>query len=153
MNIPKRVRQLLGIICPVNPWKLFLTDSAGALLSAIIQGLGFILFEGITGMPHMSLYVLSFFACILSVGSLLCFLSRPKNWKPYLKLIAIGNLIYCFLTVCLLILAGSKITAFGFAYFTAELLIIIILVLLELKTAAGPDNILRKTNRPVLWHK
>jgi hypothetical protein len=121
----------------INPKKLFLIDSIGALLSAILLGLVLARFENIFGMPPKTLYALSFIACIFSIYSFLCFSGKIENWRPYLKIIAIANLLYCLLTIGLIIYFYQKLTVLGLIYFVLEIIIITILAMIELKTAAN----------------
>lgn len=131
----------------INPRKLFLIDSLGALLSAVMLGFVLVRFESFIGMPQKELYALSFIACIFFIYSLTCFLSKSGNWKPYMKLIAIANLIYCCLTIGLIFYLYQQLTALGLAYFVGELIIITILALFELKTTSNSVYSVVKKNR------
>ena len=53
----------MPILNKINPKKLFLIDSLGALISAVMLGLVLTRFEHIFGMPQNVLYFLSFIAC------------------------------------------------------------------------------------------
>ena len=124
----------------VYPRKLFLIDSLGALLSAVMHGFVLVRFQYYIGMPQKELYVLSFIAGIFFIYSLTCFLSKPGNWKPYLKFIALANLSYCCLTIGLIVYLFPQLTALGLAYFVGEIIIVTTLALFELKTAS--DSVL-----------
>jgi hypothetical protein len=119
----------------ISPKKLFLLDSAGALLTAIL--LGFILprWENIFGMSPMVLYFLSFIASIYFVYSFWCYFRLKHNWKPYLKAIALANLLYCGITLGLAVYLRAELTTFGWAYFLLEAVVITSLAIFELKTA------------------
>lgn len=119
-----------------NPNKLFLTDSIGALLSALLLGLLLARLEDTFGMPQKVLYFLSCVAFIFSIYSFSCYLRKIENWRPYLKLIAMANLVYCCITIGLVIYFYQKLTLLGLVYFFAELIVVVILILIELKTAA-----------------
>lgn len=119
----------------INPRNLFLADSLGALLSAILLGLVLARFESIFGMPQKVLYVLSSIAFVFCIYSFLCFLLLKENWRPFLKIIGIANLLYCFLTLGLVIYLYQELTVLGITYFALELIVILVLISIELKTA------------------
>lgn len=119
----------------INPNKLFLIDSLGALLSAFMLGFVLVKLAPMFGMPPKTLYLLSFIACVLSIYSFLCFVSRIKNWRPFMKITAIANLVYCCLTLGLVIFLFEGLTVLGVTYFILELIIIVTLAIFELKFA------------------
>lgn len=120
----------------IEPKKLFLIDSLGGLLSAIMLGFVLVRFENTFGMPHQVLYILARLAFIFFIYSLLCFLSKMRNWRPYLKFIAICNLMYCGLTIGLVIYLYQELTILGLLYFVIEILVITFLAIIELRTAS-----------------
>lgn len=119
----------------MNPQKLFLTDSLGALLSAMMLGLVLPRLEGVVGMPKQVLYWLASIAGIFFIHSLLCFLRKPVNWRPRLRIIALANLSYCCLTIGLILYWFPMLTVLGLAYFALEIMVVILLSLMELKAA------------------
>lgn len=120
---------------PFHPSKIFLTDGIGALLTAILLGGVLAQFESIFGMPKSILYDLVIIVGIFSIYSLTCYFQKPKNWQFYLKIIAIANLLYCCITLGLVIFNFQKLTTLGILYFVIEILIIVALVVIEFKTA------------------
>jgi phosphatidylglycerophosphate synthase len=124
----------------INPRKLFLIDSLGALLSAVM--LGFILprFEEMFGAPPNVLWCLSFIACVFSIYSFACFLYKKGNWRPYMKLLGIINLMYCVITIGLIIYLYPKLTTLGLMYFVVEIIVIAGLAGLELRTASNKSE-------------
>jgi hypothetical protein len=116
-----------------------LIDSLGALLSAVMLGIVLARLEPVFGMPEKALYYLSFIACIFSVYSFMCFFRKVKNWKIYLKVIALANLLYGCLTTGLVIYFYPKLTALGVTYFVLELIVISVLVMIEIKAAQIPE--------------
>jgi hypothetical protein len=120
----------------INPTKLFLIDSLGGLLSAFMLGFVLVKFENSVGMSRSILYFLSGIALVFSVYSFVCFLWGIKNWQIYLKIIAIANLLYCCLTVILMIYGYEKLTVLGLIYFVLEIMIVVILAIIELKMVA-----------------
>lgn len=120
----------------LGPKKLFLIDCLGALISAFLLGVVLVLFEEFIGMPKEVLYYLALIACIFAVYSFFCYFHFPNNWQPFMKAIAIANLLYCLTTIGLVIYFYSQLTTLGAMYFLGELAIIIALISLELKTAS-----------------
>jgi hypothetical protein len=127
--------RLKDFINPINPKKLFLVDSMGALISTIMLGFVLTRFENIIGMPPKVLYLLSGIACILCIYSLICFKRDVKNWRFYLTIIGIANLVYCCLSLGFMLFYYHKLTFLGLTYFILEKIIVIILAFIELKTA------------------
>jgi hypothetical protein len=127
-----------SVLKPIHPGNLFLIDSLGALLSAGMLGLVLPRFEPAFGMPAPVLYFLASLAGVFCIYSGLCYLGRMENWRFYMKIIAITNLLYCGLTLGLVIGLYQKLTALGILYFVLESIVITVLAVFELKTAAGP---------------
>jgi hypothetical protein len=126
------------LLSNINPYKLFLADSIGALLSALLLGIVLVNLEHTFGMPKNTLYILSLCAIAFCIYSFLCFFFKVKNWPPFMKAIAITNLGYCCLTLGLVIYFHQQITALGYIYFILEIIIIIMLAIIELKRATHP---------------
>ena len=123
------------LLTKIDPKRLFLIDSLGALLSAIMLGFVLARFENTFGMPQKVLYLLSIIAFIFSVYSLLCFLGKIENWRPYMQVIAVTNLLYCCLTIVFTIYMYQRLTVAGLVYFVLEIIVVTILAITELKTA------------------
>jgi len=120
----------------LNPKRLFLIDSLGALLTAFLTGVMLRKFEADFGMPQKHLNVLSILACVFSIYSISCHFFVGKNWRIYLKIIAISNLIYCVFTAGLVMILYQQLTILGVIYFVGEILIVIGLVYTELSVAS-----------------
>ena len=120
----------------LNSKKIFLIDSFGALLSAFLLGVVLVRFESTFGMPRKVLYFLSITACIFAIYSFMIYLLIKENWKPYLKIIAFANLIYCCLTIGLTLYFNKEVTNLGLIYFLAEVSVVITLAIIELKSAS-----------------
>ncbi len=129
MNLPQ-------IINTISPRKLLLVDSIGALVSAFFLGIVLVKWQTFIGMPTTILYGLALIACIFAVYSFVSYKYLAGDSKPYLKIIAIANLLYGCLTMGLVIYFYPQLSKLGILYFVGELLIIISLVIVELKTAA-----------------
>lgn len=116
-----------------KPKNIFLVDGLGALLTALLLFLILRPFNNHFGMPKITLIYLSIIALIFAFYSITCFFLLIENWKPFLKIISIANLLYCALTFVLLIRYHQSITILGVAYFSGEILVICGLTFLELK--------------------
>lgn len=117
------------------PKKLFLLDSLGGLLSAIMLGLVLTSMETAFGMPRKVLYPLAFIACAFSLYSFLCFWRFPEQWRPYLRLIAVANLSYGCLTLGLVMYWHQQLTPLGLLYFVLEMLVVTGLAVYEWRVA------------------
>jgi hypothetical protein len=116
----------------VNPKRLFLIDSSGAFLTAFLLGIILTRLEEDFGMPRKIVKPLSVVACIYSIYSICCYFFAGRNWRPFLKVIAIANLLYCFITIASVILFYQALTILGVTYFLGEIIIIGCLVCIEL---------------------
>lgn len=115
---------------------LFLIDSSGAMLSALLL---FVLLAQHTqyfGMPAETLYFLGGIAIALSLFALCCYLFATENPKRFLRILAGSNFTYCALTIVLLIVNAGSLTTLGVIYFILEILVISILSVTELKAAS-----------------
>lgn len=121
----------------MNPKKLFLIDGSGALLSAFLLGVVLVRFEPVFGMPRETLYFLAFLPCIFAVYDIYCYLRITKNQELFLKFIAAANLVYCFVSTGLVLQHYQRLTNLGLAYFVLEIIVVIVLAMVELKTASG----------------
>ena len=117
------------------PKNLFLIDSAGALLTALILGLILPWHKDLFGMPRNVLYFLSSIAFIFFAYSFLCYLLIKHSWKPYLRFIAVANLVYCCITLGIVIFLRTELTIFGWIYFFLEAIVIISLAIFELRSS------------------
>ena len=119
-----------------NPKLVFLLDCLGALLSATFLGVALPSFQPIFGMPHNVLYGLAAVASLFAIYSFWNYRWFKENWRPYLRGIAIVNLLYCGLTAALVIYFRQELTKWGLLYFLQEMVVIIVVVMLEFKTIA-----------------
>ncbi|OJJ14323.1 hypothetical protein BKI52_43370 [marine bacterium AO1-C] len=124
----------------LTPKKLFLIDSLGALLTALMTGVVLTTLEAHIGMPVKTLYYLAMIACIFAVYSLWNHLKMKPNWPFFMKIIAIANLTYCSATFALAIYHRETVTLLGFIYFALEVAVVVALATIELKTARIKNN-------------
>ncbi|MEP5614050.1 MAG: hypothetical protein ABJP45_17490 [Cyclobacteriaceae bacterium] len=129
------VRKLMA-----DPKSLFLLDGIGALVSAILLGVVLVLFESIIGMPVPALYFLACFPCLFLLYDLSCYFSIKRNWSTYIKVIAIANLLYCCLSIGLVVFHFQRLTQLGLIYFLLEFTVVLVLVRIELKTATNLND-------------
>lgn len=124
-----------------QPTKLFLIDGIGALLTifylfGILQK-----FNAYIGMPVFTLNVLGIIASFFFAYSIFCFLFIRKNPAPFIRIISLSNLLYCLLTLVLVIYNYTTLTTLGITYFLLEITIICVLAYIEYGLA---DLIMKK---------
>lgn len=119
--------------------QIFLIDAIGAVFSftclLIIYD-----FEELFGMPNQVLKSFLYIAISLSIYSFTCFFLKPKKWKNYLFIIAFLNALYCLFTLWQIVKNSQAITIFGYAYFSLEIFMILLLVFYELKLCRNKTN-------------
>ena len=120
----------------ISPKQLFLIDSFGALVSAFMLGIVLVEFNDWFKMPIRELYILGGLAVVFAVYSFLNYTFFSENWRSFMKIIAIVNLLYCVLTMSLVIYHLETMSILGIIYFILESIIIIILARIELKMTA-----------------
>lgn len=118
----------------LNTKTLFAIDGLGALLSVFLLGVVLVQFESLFGMPKETLYFLAFLPCLFAVYDLVCYLKVKRNELFFLKGIAIANLLYCCLSVVFVIHHYAQLTNLGLIYFVLELIVVLVLVSIQLKT-------------------
>jgi hypothetical protein len=119
----------------LEPKKIFLIDSIGAVTTAFLLFVVLRNFNEYFGMPERILTYLSVIAVCFFIYSTTCFFVIKANWTPWIKGISLANLLYCALTIGLVIFNHSKLTTIGIAYFLGEIVIICGLVYIELNVA------------------
>lgn len=120
----------------LNPRRLFLVDSAGALLTAFLTGIILIRLQAFFGMPQRALIILSITALFFAVYSLSCYFLAGRHWRICLQIIAVANLLYCCATAGLVIFFYSSLSIFGVLYFVGEILLVGVLVSIEWRSAS-----------------
>ncbi len=114
--------------------QILLIDSLGALLSAISL-LIIPQFEDSLGIPKSLAFNLAILPIIFFIFSFLSYKFGGQKWQLLLKTIAIANLFYCGLTLYIILTNVETLKSMGIAYFTIEILIILVLAIIELKIA------------------
>ncbi len=117
-----------------KPHKLFLLDGLGAVVSALSLGLLLPYFNEYVGIPRQTLYTLAVPAVFFALYSLSCYFAKVERWRLFLRGIAVANLLYCCVTIVLMLSHFITLTGWGLTYFTGEVFIILIIVYWELRT-------------------
>lgn len=118
-----------------KPKNLFLIDGVGALVSAFFLGVILVRFEWFFGIPASILYYLAILPVFFAIYDFFSYQKDNQQIAPYLRGIAILNLLYCCLSIGLTIYHQETITIWGWLYILNEIIIIVSLVIFELKTA------------------
>lgn len=113
--------------------RYFLIDGIGALLTSFFLIAILSTFKEQFGMPQNTLSLLSIIAIVFCVYSICCFFFAGKNWRPFLRIISIANILYCCLTLGLVVYQYSHLTILGITYFVLEIIIVCGLVFFELQ--------------------
>ena len=124
-----------------KPKTLFLIDSIGALLTAVILIIIKAYFNERFGIPWHTVYILSSIAFIFALYSFSCYYFLKHKWQPYLITIGIANFLYCCSTAALIFIHYDNLTKLAVAYFAFEILIMCCLVFIELKVATVETEI------------
>jgi len=114
---------------------LFLIDGLGAIISAVMLGIVLPRFEHLIGMPAVVLKGLTIAATMFAIYSLTCYAIQPKRWHIYLRTIGIVNLLYCAVSIGLVIYYYPQLTVLGILSFAVEKIIVFSLAMLEIKTS------------------
>ncbi len=129
----KNTSQIAQILTS-KPRNVFLLDGLGAMLSALLLVFLIAPLETIFGMPHDIAVKLSYPAFGFAAYSLGCFALNPQAWKPFMRVIALANFLYCCLTFTLVVIDFSLLTMLGVAYFLGEIAIVFGVIGIELWT-------------------
>lgn len=122
----------LAHILASRPRHVFLLDGFGALLSALLLVFLIAPFDAVFGMPPEIAYNLSFPAFGFAVYSLGCYLLNFELWKPFMRLIALANALYCCITFALVIALYRSLSKLGVAYFLGEIVIVFAVIGIEI---------------------
>ncbi|REH43934.1 hypothetical protein C7448_11241 [Tenacibaculum gallaicum] len=128
------IKQLLKSLT-LTPKKLFLIDGLGAVISTFLLGVVLVNFESIIGIPPSTLYLLAVLPIFFTIYDFYSYQKTYNELKPFLKGIAILNLLYCCLSIGVAFYHFKTITSIGWGYILVEVSIIIILSIVELTIA------------------
>jgi hypothetical protein len=138
--MPKTFRLIFNKLIS-NPKNILLIDGLGALLTAFLLGTILTRLEEYFGMPSKVLYSLSIIACVYAVYSIYCHFFVDGDWRPFVRVIAIANLVYCCITVGIVIVFYQALTILGWVYFLGEILIIVGLVCIEVWAISKSNDV------------
>ena len=128
------MKKLFSII-KSHPKYLFVVDAIGAIVSAFLLFFVLRTFYQNFGISKTALNKLSLIAFLFSIYSASCFFLLKNIWKPFLFFIGFLNLGYCFLTSVVVLDNYQTITMLGFTYFVTEIILILLLAIVELKSS------------------
>lgn len=120
-----------------NPRKLFLMDGIGALITIFFLSIVLIKLNHLIGMPEKTLYLLSGLVCLFAFYSFSCFRFLTQNYKPFIKVIASANTLYCLISISLLFIYKNELLPLGYIYFIVEKIILVLLIFIEFKVASN----------------
>ena len=103
----------------------------------MLLGVALVTLEEYIGMPSQVLYGLAGVACVFAIYSFSCYFFVGNISKNHIRFIAFANLAYCIVTAALVLYLFEQLTALGLLYFIAEILVLVGLVTIELKTASA----------------
>lgn len=123
-----------------EPRRLFVIDGLGALLSAFLLGIVLVHLTDLIGVPISTLYLLAFIPVLFGIYDLICFYRWKEGHARYLKYIAFANILYCVLSVAMMINHADSLTALGWIYFILEILIVLAIATIEYTVSARLMN-------------
>lgn len=119
----------------IKPRNLFLIDGLGAILSAVMLGVVLVALNSYIGLSSNTLYILAVIPIFFALYDFVVYLVNSKNWRPYLRIIAIANLLYCVFSIVILFTHLDSLKLLGWIYFVGELIIVGGLAIYELRVA------------------
>ncbi len=118
-----------------DPKKIFILDGIGAIVTALFLGIILVQLEKLVGIPVQTLYCLAVIPVFFMVYDYYCYQKENNQIAPFLKGIAILNLMYCILSLGLAFYHIDRLTVLGWTYVLIEILILIAVSVMELKFA------------------
>lgn len=119
----------------LKPKRLFIIDGLGALLSAFLLGVVLVQWQSAIGIPTSTLYFLASMPIGFALSDMLAYFFATNHIASSLKGIAILNILYCVISLILVLSHLETVTLLGWSYIIIEVIIIITLVYLEFKVA------------------
>ncbi|EMS31788.1 hypothetical protein C943_02059 [Mariniradius saccharolyticus AK6] len=89
------------------------------------------------GVSRDLLWLLGLVACLFCLYDLICFVSVKTEKPNLLKVIMLANLSYVLLTMWILFIQRSEVTAIGWLYFISEFLVIAFVIKTEMDILKG----------------
>jgi hypothetical protein len=119
--------------------KIFLIDALGALSSALFLGLILPLLN--TGIPDLTLYMLSGAAVLFCIFSFYSHFTEKHQSKQHLWIILLANISYIMASIYVLLSFYSEINLLGKVYLIIEIILIHVVVLNEGQILADLINV------------
>ena len=119
-----------------NSKQLFLVDGFGALVSAFFLGVVLVYFQEAIGMRLNILYFLAILPVFFAMYSFSCYFLLKKNHRTFIRVIAYANLLYCCLTLSLVVFYYESLTSLGLTYFFVEIIIVGIIIGIQFKASS-----------------
>jgi hypothetical protein len=94
-------------------------------------------FELYFGFPSYVATRVAIIPIVYCIYSLTCHFTKKSSSPILLKIISIANLLYCVLTITLIVYFFPKLTIFGIFYFIIEMMILVSMALWEWKIASS----------------
>ncbi len=116
-----------------KPKSLFFVDGIGAFYTASMLLIFKHIFINYIGLPTILFDYLAIMACCMGLFSMTVNMFVKKDLYKYLRAIAIVNLIYCTITIGILILNYKQVMIWEVAYFVIEVLVVFPLILIEIR--------------------
>lgn len=116
-----------------HPHLIFLIDGLGAILTALLLLLALPNLPEVFTMPARILQFLGSIAVILAAYSVSNYFIKLAQVRLLIRIIAVGNLLYCLLSVFIVSKLFTTISAWDKVYFAGEVLIVLALAVFEWK--------------------
>jgi hypothetical protein len=126
----KPLKEIINYLAQ-KPRTLFFIDSLGALLTTLFLFAVLRNYNEYFGIPKTILTYLAAIALCLCIYSTICYFFLKGNWKPFAIGISIANLLYCILSIVVIIFYYPLLTTIGKTYILVEIIIICTLVYIE----------------------
>jgi hypothetical protein len=120
-----------------NQYGVFLLDGIAATLSAILLFAVLLPLQTYIGLPEICLLQLGAGAAILAVFALVCYFVKIKNRIYFLSISILGNLAYAVMASSWLCTYAYRVKPIGFVYFSIEVFLVMVVMMLEVKVATG----------------
>ena len=115
----------------LNSRSIFLLDGIGAVVSVLLLGGVLPVVQPWIGMPLRALYLLALIPVFYGMYSFGCYRLADHSNPRWLQVVMVANLLYCVLTMSLLVRFFDELTALGMAWFIIDALVILGVVALE----------------------
>jgi len=115
--------------------KLLMVDASGALLSAFLLGVVLVKLESFFGVPRTTLNLLASIPCLFAVYDFYCVFKVEANIGVFIQGIAIMNIMYCCLSIGVLMYHRTSISYLAWIYFLTEIVLVRLLAFVELRVA------------------